>query len=99
MRAPGKYDQETFSTDIKETLEGNHGKVRWNPKAHLPEGSITVLRGEDMMSHRLDIPEATFQWASSSKRCRSRDAACEFDRLDGAAHRVGHSEQEVRLLL
>ena len=42
-----------------------------------------------MMSHRLDIPEATFQRAGGSKRCRSRDAACEFHRLDRAAHRVG----------
>src|SRR5262245_29469455 len=83
----------------QESLEGNHGEVRWNPEAHLPEGPITLLRGEDMMSHRLDIPEATFQWAGGSKRCRSGDAACEVDRLDGAAHRVGHREQEVRLLL
>ena len=52
-----------------------------------------------MMSHRLDIPEATFQRAGGSKRRRSRDAACELHRLDGAAHRVGHPEQEVRLLL
>ena len=52
-----------------------------------------------MMSHRLDIPEATFQRAGGSKRRRSRDAACELHRLDGAAHRVGHREQEVRLLL
>jgi hypothetical protein len=52
-----------------------------------------------MMSHRLDIPEATFQRAGGSKRCGSRDAACELHRLDGAAHRVGHREQEVRLLL
>ena len=51
------------------------------------------------MSHRLDIPEAAFQWAGSSKRRCSGDAACEVDRLDGAAHRVGHREQEVRLLL
>ena len=52
-----------------------------------------------MMSHRLDIPEATFQRAGGSKRRRSCHAACELDRLDGAAHRVGHREQEVRLLL
>ena len=52
-----------------------------------------------MMSHRLDIPEATFQRAGGSKRRRSRDAACELHGLDGTAHRVGHREQEVRLLL
>ena len=80
-------------------LEGNYGEVRWDPQTHLPEGSVTLLRGEDMMSHRLDIPEATFQRAGGPKRRRSRDAASKLHRLDGAAHRVGHREQEVRLLL
>jgi hypothetical protein len=85
--------------DVKEPLEGNHGEVRRNPEAHLPEGPIALLGGEDMMSHRLDIPEAAFQRAAGSTRRRSRDAACEVDRPDGAAHRVGHREQQVRLLL
>ena len=49
-----------------------------------------------MMSHRLDIPEATFQRAGGSKRRRSRNAACELHGLDGVAHGVGHREQEVR---
>ena len=87
MRLPPAHSCLTLYTPA---LEGNHGEVRWNPETHLPEGPITLLRGEDMMSHRLDIPEATFQRAGGSKRRRSRDAACEFHRLDGAAHRVGH---------
>ena len=52
-----------------------------------------------MMSHRLDVPEATFQRAGGSKRRRSRNAARKLHRLDGAAHRVGHRKQEVRFLL
>ena len=52
-----------------------------------------------MMSHRLDVPEATFQRAGGSKRRRSRDAARELHRLNSATHGVGHREQEVRLLL
>jgi hypothetical protein len=40
-----------------------------------------------MMSHRLDIPEATLQRAGGSKRRRSRDAACEIHRLDGLRHK------------
>jgi hypothetical protein len=52
-----------------------------------------------MMSHRLDIPEASFQRAGGSKGRRSGDAACQLNGLDGAAHRVGHPEQELRLLL
>ena len=85
---------EDFLYRIKETLEGNHGEVRWNPEIHLPEGPIALLGGEDMMSHRLDIPEATFQRAGGSKRRRSRDAASEFHRLDCAAHRICHPQQQ-----
>ena len=49
-------DQDALASE----LEGNHGEVRWNPETHLPEGPVTLLGGEDVMSHRLDIPEAAF---------------------------------------
>ncbi len=52
-----------------------------------------------MMSHCLDVPKATFQRASGSKRRRSRNATGEIHGLYRAAHRVGHCKQQVRFLL
>jgi len=49
-------------------LEGNHGEVRWNPETHLPEGPVTSLGSEDMVSHGLDVPETPFQRARRSER-------------------------------
>jgi hypothetical protein len=46
--------------ELVAALEGNHREVRWNPETHLPEGPVTLLGGEGMMSHRLHVPEATF---------------------------------------
>jgi len=77
----------------RSALERNHRKVRWNAKIHLPEGPIPSLGGEDMMSHCLDVPKATFQRAGSSKRSRSRNATSELHGLYRAAHRVGYCKQ------
>jgi hypothetical protein len=74
-------------------VEGDHFKIRFHPKIHLPEGSIPDLGGEDMMSHGLDVPKASFQGAGRSDRSRSRKATSEVHRLYRARHRVGTSEQ------
>src|ERR671922_2504180 len=74
---------------ISRLVEGDHPKVRFRPKIHLPEGSIPGLGGEDMMSHGLDVPKASFQGARRSDRSRSRKSTSEFYCLYRAAHRVG----------
>ena len=80
-------------------LESHDREVRIDSETYLSEGSVPRLIGEDVVPHRLDVSEATLQWAGDLERCRSRDVASKFYGLDRAAHRVASREQKVRLLL
>ena len=68
---------------------------RWNPETDLPEGPIPLLGGENMMSHRLDISEATLQRVGGSNAVVPAMLHASSTAWT-APHRAPSPQQEVR---